>query len=151
MSRKSHTRGKDDAREMDEEFQCASRLWGRMRRRVPAKVREYVDIVAELGGMSLHDIELLEVTAHRSLEERIKRLEKRPKSTTAIASCLSLQVQSRKHMRTLRLAMSPIGTPNDQRHPEPEQAAKRRAAHEKLAAAEANPEAKTDLGDELVN
>lgn len=152
---KSHTRpAKDDAREMDEEYQCSSSLWPLIRLRVPKALREQVDRVAALGGLSLHDIELMEYLAHEAAAERIKKLAKRRDTSVAISECLRQQVQSRKHLRTLRLAMSPIGTPNDMRHPEPEAEARKRAASEKLdaaAATAADPGTEPDLGDDLVN
>lgn len=135
MGRKSHARSqaKSAAAEMDDEFEAASRLWGRIRLRLPKPVRTEVDIAAELGGLSLHDVELLTYTMFVELGRRAKRLEKRPKSTTAVASCESMRLQCLKHLRTLRLAQAPITTPNDQRHPEPEEMELRRQAKERLA------------------
>jgi hypothetical protein len=149
MGRLSNSRAKDEAVEMDAEHQGTSKLWAQVRGKVSPRVREIVDLVAANGGLTLHDIELMEVTAHAQLAERIRRLEKVPKSTTAIASCLQMQGQARKHLRTLRLVMAPIGTPNDQRHVEPEAEAKRRALQAELAASAER--AGGDTGDELVN
>ena len=156
MGRKSNTRAKDTAVDMDASYQCTSRAWAVIRPYFSARVRARVDKIAEIGGLSLHDIELFELAAYSALDERIKRLERRPKGATALAACLSLQLQSRKHLRTLRLAQSPIGTPNDMRHPEPEAEARRREAHASLAAAVERQEAarargEIDLGDELIS
>lgn len=150
MGRKSHTLGKEDALEMAEEADSSSRIWSRLRTLFPAKVRERVDIVAEMGGLSLHDIELLEFAAHESCDERIKRLQRRPQTATAIASLESIKLQSRKHLRNLRLAQNPISDPNNMRHPEPESEQRKAEAREKLARDTATPRP-PDIGDELVN
>lgn len=136
MGRKSKVAApaKAEALAMDEEFQSTSRLWARIRKRFPRAVTEFVDVVAELGGLSLHDIELLQCAQLERLEQRIRRLEKRPKTSTAVSKMESLKLQGMKHLRTLRLAQAPISTPNDQKHPEPEELELRRQAKERLAA-----------------
>jgi hypothetical protein len=112
-------------------------------------VRALVDEVAETGGLSLLDLELMEFAEHANLRERIKRLEKQKQATTAIASCESLRVQCRKSMRTLVIARDGgLGSPNGQRHPSPEDEAKKQAAYDKLAAAKL---ADDDTGDELLH
>lgn len=142
MARTSHTRGKDQAREMDEAAQSASRVWRLLRSRFPKAVRERVDAVAEAGGLSLHDIELLEFAAHEVLEERVRRLSRRKNTASAVTKLLSVQLQSRKHMRTLREAMSPIKTPNESSPKLP------RAIGDRLVVKDSD---KSDLGDDLVN
>lgn len=157
MGRKSHVRGKEEALEMVEEADSSSRIWTRLRGLYPKKVRERVDIVAEMGGLSLHDIELLEFASHEVLAERIKRLERRPMTATAIASLESIRLQGRKHLRNLRLAQNPITDPNNQRHPEPESEAKKADARARLAEKNATKAqaivaaVRPDTGDELVS
>ena len=149
-SRKDETLGRPDVLEAIEEADSSSRIWARLRRLYPAKVRERVDIVAEVGGLSLHDIELLEFAAHESCDERIKRLQRRPQTATAIASLESIKLQSRKHLRNLRLAQNPISDPNNMRHPEPESEQRKAEARFRLAGA-TTPTRAPDIGDELVN
>lgn len=136
MGRKSHvvSPAKTAAAEMESDFNGASRLWGRLRRRFPRAVREVVDVVGELGGLTLHDIELLQVAQWQRLDERIKRLEKQKQTSTAISKLESMKLQCLKHLRTLRLAQSPITTPNEGRHVEPEELELRRQAKARLAA-----------------
>lgn len=151
MGRKSKVSSpaKAEALEMEQDFQTSSRLWLKIRRRFPRAVTEFVDDVAELGGLSLHDIELLQCAQLQRLEERIRRLEKRPKTSTAVSKMESLKLQAMKHLRTLRLAQSPISTPNDQRHPEPEELELRRQAKARLAAHMAGGPKPVDTGIDL--
>lgn len=150
MSRKSKTRGQDTAVDMADAAASASTAWSVVRLRYPKTVRALVDRLAAVGGVSLLDIMLMELAAHEQLGERIKRLERRPKSTTAVAAALHQQGTSRKHLRSLRVLMDPIGTPNDGRHPTSEGAAaeKQARALQELAETETDPE---DVGDDLVN
>lgn len=135
MGRKSHVRSlaKSEAAEMEAEFNGASRLWTKIRLRFAGPVRELVDIVAELGGLTLHDIELLQVAQLQRLEQRIKRLEKQRQTSTAVSKLESLKLQCLKHLRTIRVVSSPITTPNEGRHVEPEEFELRRKAKAKLA------------------
>lgn len=152
MSRKSHVRSpaKTAAAEMQDDFESASRFWSRVRRRFSAPVREMVDIAAELGGLTLHDIELLQVAQFQRLEERIKKLERKPQTSTAVSKLESLKLQCLKHLRTIRVVSSPVTTPNEGRHPEPEEMELRRRAKADLAARMQNVEpAKVDTGVEL--
>lgn len=142
MARTSHTRGKDQAREMDDAEQSASRLWSIIRGRFPKAVRELVDQVADLGGLSLHDIELLELAAHEALEARIQRLSRRKNTASAVTKMLSVQLQSRKHLRTLREALSPIKTPNEAPARVP------KAIGDRLVVRDND---RADLGDDIVN
>lgn len=152
MSRKSHVRSRatEEAAEMGEAFESASRLWPRIRGRFPLAVRRIVDIVAELGGVTLHDVELMQMAQLERLEARIKRLERKPQTSTAVADLESLKLQCLKHLRALRLAQSPITTPNEGRHPEPEEIELRRRAKAELAKRMVQPEAaRADSGVEL--
>lgn len=152
MSRKSHVRSaaKTAAAEMEDDFESASRFWGRLRLRFPKAVREVVDIAAELGGLTLHDIELLQVAQFQRLEERIKKLERKPQTSTAVSKLESLKLQCLKHLRTIRVVSNPITTPNEGRHPEPEEMELRRRAKADLAARMQDVGApKVDTGVEL--
>lgn len=151
MGRKSQVRtpATEQAAEMDEGFQSASRLWVRLRRRFPAPVRDFVDIVAELGGLTFHDIELLQVAQMQKLEERIKRLERKQKTSTAVSKLESLKLQCLKHLRTIRVVSQPITTPNEGRHPEPEEIELRKKAKAALAARMTAPDTTVDTGVEL--
>lgn len=151
MGRKSHVRSeaKEQAAEMEADFQSASRFWTKVRRRFSAKVRDMVDIVAELGGLSLHDIELLQVAQFQRLEERIRVLERKPQTSTAVSKLESLKLQCLKHLRTIRIASSPITTPNEGRHPEPEEIELRRKAKATLAAEMTRGVRPVDQGVEL--
>lgn len=151
MSRKSKSRGQDQAVDMADAAASSSAAWSLVRLRYPKPVRELVDRFAAVGGVSLLDIMLMELAAHEQLAERIKRLERKPKSTTAVAAALHQQGTSRKHLRSLRVLMDPISTPNDGRHPTSEDAdsgAERERALQELAETETDPE---DVGDDLVN
>lgn len=151
MGRKNRTEGKEDALAMVEAADSSSRVWGMMRKLFSAQVRERVDLVADVGGLSLHDIELLEFANHENMTERIKRLERKSMTATAISTLESVRLQSRKHLRVLRCAMNPITDPNGQRHPEPDSEARKAAARERLANAPEATTTVTDTGDELVN
>lgn len=124
----------------------AGQAWACVRSAYSDEVRAKVDAIAEAGGLSLHDIELLEFAEHETLAEEIDDLRTQEKATTAISALYSVRLQSRKHLRTLRIAMTPIGTPNDQRHPTSEDEAKRTKA---LAAIKDAPE--PDTGDDLAH
>lgn len=151
MGRKSHavSAAKTEAVEMEDGFNTSSRLWGKIRLRFPGAVRELVDIVADLGGLTLHDVELLQVAQYQRLEERIKRLEKRPQTSTAVSKLESLKLQCLKHLRTLRVVMNPITTPNEGRHPEPEEMELRRKTKARLAERMQAEAAPVDQGVEL--
>lgn len=150
MSRKSKTRGQDQAVDMADAAATSSRAWQLMRGRYPKPVRELVDRFAEEGGVSLLDIMLLELAAHEQLGERIKALMRRPKTSTAVSQALHQQGTCRKHMRSLRVLMDPIASPNVSRHPtsEDELEGKRERALAELAETEADGD---DVGDDLVN
>lgn len=147
MGRK--TRAPAAALEMDEGFQSASRLWSRVRRRYPAAVREMGDIVAELGGLSLHDIEILQVAQMEKIEQRIERLKRKANASDAVTRMESLKLQCLKHLRTIRVLASPITTPNEGRHPEPEEIELRRNAKAKLLERMTVEAPKVDTGVEL--
>lgn len=151
MSRKSQVRSPaaEQAAEMEDDFQSASRLWTRVRRRYSAKVRGLVDIVAELGGLTFHDIELLQVAQFERLEQRIRVLERKPQTSTAVSKLESLKLQCLKHLRTIRVVAQPITTPNEGRHPEPEEIALREKAKAKLAERMQAPPGPVDQGVEL--
>lgn len=134
---------------MEDGFESASRFWTKVRRRFTKSVRETVDIVAELGGLTLHDIELLQYAQMERLEERIKTLAKKPKTSTAVATLESLKLQCLKHLRTIRVVSNPITSPNEGRHPEPEEMELRRQAKAKLAERMTAPATRVDTGIEL--
>jgi hypothetical protein len=133
------------------ESALAGQAWAGVRASYSDEVRAKVDAVAEAGGLSLHDIELLEYAEHETLAARIddllRAMAEGEKTGTAVTALYSVRLQSRKHLRTLRIAMTPIGTPNDNRHPTSEEQAKKDAALAAVAEG-ADP---NDTGDELVN
>lgn len=153
MGRKSHTTGgaRAESREQVEaEDQSDTGVWAKVRKNYPAPVRERVDAIADTGGLSLMDIMLLEFASHEHAGERIKRLERRPKTSTAVADLEKLRLQSRKHMRTVRIAISPIVNPDNNKHPDGETELRKRRAKEDIANAAMSRKG-PDVGDELVN
>lgn len=124
-------------------------LWEKVKSLYSPRVQAVVDAVAEAGGVSLAFIELLEVAEHERLAADIGQLKAQVKdghkTSTAVSALYSLRLQSRKHMRTLRLAMSPISSPNDMRHPVPSSVAQ---AIAEIDAHEVDP---SDTGDELLS
>lgn len=136
MSRKSkgrHTatslRGRDEARELaDDEAAAPTSIWTRVREFYPPQVCTFVDAVVEQGGLSLSDIETLECAEHERILGIFAQLQKRDATAlaknenarlhyTASTHLLGLRLQSRKHLRTLRLCMSPISSPNHSHPP----------------------------------
>ncbi len=125
----SSTRGRDDARELsDNEAAAPSSIWAHVRAMYPPRVQEFVDEVVAQGGLSLADIEALECAEHERLLGIFAQLQKQDADArainpdarghwTALTSLMHLRIQSRKHLRTLRLCMSPIATPNET-HPD---------------------------------
>ena len=153
MGRKSHTTGgaRAESREQVEAAdQANTGVWEQVRKHFPKPVRERVDAIAETGGLSLLDIMLLEFAAHEQAGERIKRLERRPQTSTAVADLEKLRLQSRKHMRTVRIAISPVANPDGNKHPDAETELRKRQAKSKIADA-AVSRTEPDIGDELVH
>jgi hypothetical protein len=153
MGRKSHTTGgaRAESREQVEAAdQTNTGVWDQVRKHFPKPVRDRVDAIADTGGLSLMDIMLLEFAAHEQAGERIKRLERRPQTSTAVADLEKLRLQSRKHMRTVRIAISPIANPDGNKHPDAETEMRKRKAKEQIADAAVSRK-KPDVGDELVN
>lgn len=151
------TRGRDEAREAtDAEVSAPTGVWDRIRAFYPPQVQSLVDAVAEAGGLSLADIELLELAEHERIMGMVSAYMRQEQDVTlpdgkvvkgrsraiAVTNLMSLRLQSRKHLRTLRIAMTPIGSANDI-HPKLPA-----ALAERLSLTEADPH---DLGDELVS
>lgn len=151
MSRTSKKRGQDEAVALDAKSQGAARVWSRLRSLYPEDVTAIVDDVAQAGGLTLHDLELLEVATHVSLDARIKQAQIDEKGSLE-ASLRHLQGQSRKHLRTLRGMMEPVVNPNKARHRDPESDAAKQSAKAKALADLARADvADDDVGDELVS
>lgn len=134
----------DQARAMEEANAGPPTAWQRVRLRYPDDVREVVDAMVASGGLSLADIEAIEYAEHTMIQRDLE--EDRANGTPNLVArkdMASLALQCRKHLRTIRLAMSPIQTPNTMKHQQPASVAERRARRKA-------PD-RTDTGDELVN
>ena len=95
-------------------------LWSSLRDSYPPDVRRVVDAVAARGGLSLADLELIELAEHERLlrivdEQREAELADGKSRAVAVSGLMSVRLQSRKHMRVIRQALSPISTPGDTR------------------------------------
>lgn len=131
--------GQDQASEQAQKAEATLSAWERLRSQYDPDVAELVDDVVARGGLTLRDIEAMELAEHERLDSEIKALSTKDKATTAISSLLSLRLQSRKHLRTLRVLISPVLTPHQGRAAVPAAVAKR---HQRVL---------RDQGDDLVD
>lgn len=154
MGRKSHTTGGARAasrEQVEAQDESNTGLWDKMRKHFSKAVQARVDLVADAGGLTLHDIELLEFAAHEQAHERIKRLERKAKTATAVMGLEQLRLQCRKHLRTLRIAINPIANPDVNKHPDAEAELRKQRSRERIAGESVTRATTTDTGDELVN
>lgn len=119
----------------------AEDAWRKLRKLYSVEVRERVDEVLATGGVSLELIQALEFAEHERLEDEIEEARDTTYGSPAIARFFALRLQSRKHLRTLRLAMTPLGSPADMAHPTPDI----------VAALAADGRDEDDLGDDLLS
>lgn len=123
-------------------------LWAHLRPQFSGRVQAIVDAAIAGGGVTLEFIALLELAEHERLIGEVEKLRAKAefghKVSTAISSLYSLRLQSRRHMRVLRIAMNPIATPNTMKHIQTAAMASKRLAR-------AKPPDPNDTGDDLVN
>ena len=98
----------------------ASKLWERVRTRYTQDVRALVDGMVADGGMSFVDVLALHLADYSKLREKLRRIEREPKTHSVQAELESASLQHLKGMRSVLVAMNPTGSPNDRRHPVPE-------------------------------
>lgn len=159
MSRRSKTRGKDEAVDLADKAQATARgVWDIVRSDFTPRVRSRVDEVAQRGGLTLQDIALLEFASHEELSERIAnadrlaQVEETVQAERFVRDLLFDQRQARKHLRTIIIAINPVVNPGGSAHPtsedEDDAPTKKRKALDDLADAEVSAD---DVGDELPN
>lgn len=105
----------------------------------------WVDGMVADGGMNFVDVLALHLADYSKLREKLRRIERVPKTHSVQAELESASLQHLKGMRAVLVAMNPTGSPNDRRHPVPEA---------KVAATLARIDAVIpagDAGDDLVN
>lgn len=119
------TRGRDEAVTQAVAAESAVSVWQGLRNRYSEDVRRDVDAMVERGGLTLGDIEALEYAEHQALGAEIDSLRGEERVATAVAGLYSCRQQSRKHLRTLRGLISPIGTPDTGRARVPRSVAER--------------------------
>lgn len=95
----------------------------------------------QTGGVSLSLLEALELAEHERLLDEIEDCRDMPGAGACMARFYHLRLQHRKHMRTLRLAMTPLSSPADMAHPTPAI----------IAALTARDDDGEDFGDELMS
>lgn len=144
--KKSNTRGRhnggtgqDEASEQAQRAESTASAWDVLRLRYDEPVRALVDEVVARGGLTLRDIEAMELAEHERLESELTRLAGEERTSGAVAALLGIRLQSRKHLRALRVLISPVLTPHQGRAAVPEAVAKR---HQRVAG---------DQGDNLVD
>lgn len=119
VTRQAATRADDRARVAREEHDATPvGVWASVRDRYDETTRSIVDGIAS-NGLTLADVLMLEVAEHQRLSKSIDRvLSEIEKDTGSVghktlAALCSVQLQGRKHMRTILLSMGPGLTVND--------------------------------------
>lgn len=119
VARQAATRADDRARVAREEHDATpAGVWASVRDRYDDTTRAIVDGIAR-NGLTLADVLMLEVAEHQRLSKSIEKvLSEIEKDSGAVghktlAALCSVQLQGRKHMRTILLSMGPGLTVND--------------------------------------
>lgn len=124
----------------------SSKLWQRVRGKYAAPIRVIVDAMVADGGMSLVDVLALHLADYSQLGMKLKAIAHRPNTYSVQAELESARVQHLKGMRAAIIALNPSNSPNDRRHPVPED--KLAQTLDRLNAIVPDP---GDTGEDLVN
>jgi hypothetical protein len=114
-------RAHDVAAAIAEQQQTTKAAWDTVRQSIPSTYAEAADAVIESGGLSLLEIQALEYADHLYLTEllqlQIIELDAGARVTALVSALASVRLQSRKHMRSIAIAMNP-GNNENGIHPE---------------------------------